>query len=409
MAGLRQPRPGPPRGGKHKDISPLLGAIGGTGTAAAGAGESGLRTDTGDAINTPSGDASSSIGQSGAQAGTVTPPSNSPNFSSLLTKPNFWQNLITKGGAQMGYNSNLASLASQQLAGANQQAGIHATGEESRTTATAQESLDKDRAMTDQALKIAALHGVPITSADDLEDFKSSISNAATSLAQKKLQGASIDQDTTNTALQDPSILPNAIKGLAAEKSAPFAHNAALGTKLEPGQNYMGFPTATQPMTGSGSIPGGSSITTGYAKDPTTGMPSTTVTTKPLAPRSGGFQLNLGQNGGANLSDLANQMASSQPTGTQEGENDESYNPLPDASSTLAISTKPSMLQSLLQTLNTPTSNSTNPFGNGNPTGALPPNPMAFSGGSGATTPPLQQLIQLLTKPTTNSSNPFSR
>lgn len=407
MAGLRSPRPGPPRGGKHKDISPLLGAISGAIGSGAGAIPSstegiGAGADTGDSI---SGDISTPNAQQAS--GTLSPQASQPiNYASLLSKPNGWQNFFSSGRAGQNYQSIIGQLANTQLAGANQQAGIHATGEETRQTQEEAGGIERLNKMHDATIAYMQKQGLPPTEYDNVKD---DLFGPSLDLAKSNIETQTKHSNLTSTALDNPQAQANATAGVNAELSAPFAHNAALGTKLEPGQNYMGFPTATQPMTGSGSIPGGSSVTTGYAKDPTTGMPSTTVTTKPLAPRSGGFQLNLGQNGGANLSDLANQMAASQPTGTQEGENDESYNPLPDASSTPAISTKPSMLQSLLQTLNTPTSNSTNPFGNGNPTGALPPNPMAFSGGSGATTPPLQQLIQLLTKPTTNSSNPFSR
>lgn len=334
MAGLRESRPSPPRGGKHKDLSPIIGAI------AMGMGGSGAATgaDAG-AEDLEAGEGASY----GNRASAPTAPQ--PDYSKLLTKPGFGLNLLSRGGASSAYSSAVAGLAGQQMQGQNALDQIAAKASEGRTTAEQAGGIEKDRMITDAALKLASAHGVPITSDEDLQAFKQAISQPATALAQSKIQGEQLSQNLTNIALQNPSAQPNANAGVNASLSAPFFKNQQV-SKMTLNPMEAGFQQGsvdTKPTTGLGTFPGATSVSDRYAKDPATGYPVKTTTSTPsFGSPSFNFDNSNAPSGGINLSELAGKLKA----GESEGQDDFDSTPLP---TTTQVQAKPSSPPSLSQ------------------------------------------------------------
>ena len=280
---FRNPRPTPPRPktSGHKDVSGIASAVGGLlggGGAALGAGaDSAGEADIAggeDASNSASGNTNAPMSTTGGRG---------VDYSSLIAKPGFWQNLVSKGGAGINYQNILGTLANTQLSGQNQLA----TGAQSQA-ATAALSAQKAEEIRQQALadaeaRVASADGIDPNDPQAMDDLKNT-SQYARAIAAGEHARLSGNMASVSANAYDPAINPKiqgaANAGAVSTEGMPIAdYYLKTKTELPLGSSLFGQLGVGNTITGSGA--GGTTTTSskGFQKMPDGTMRSVDNTT----------------------------------------------------------------------------------------------------------------------------------
>lgn len=279
--GFRQSRPSPPAGSQrgHKDISPILGIIGGIGAGAAGGASAGISDSTYDPKVTATTGVTPTAPAIGGANGNI-------NVTNAPYHPGFWANLATGGraGLETGIGQNQAFYQSQLQANAAQ-------AELARQGLANSGLLDvaKQNGLNDQQTRELQAH------IDDMKTRNMTYNNdnldyADNTLSPLERQTASINQgnkaqnaDLTNKNQQTDAYAASKAAGDNALAAKPFAENMALSPRANMGETIFSNPMGTGTSLLSAASPLGGTKTHGF--NPQT-MSTTDTDTTSFAPPS---------------------------------------------------------------------------------------------------------------------------